>query len=114
MYYDPVCTVGTKVCICVLVVPLTLSCVVDAVKFFNDTGRVVFGSVLWCDGPCESEVYGSRIAHCRCEVVQGYHDMTFLVVSTRTLLTSILQCHERVLLCVDFNVWWQEEAVVKV
>ena len=38
------------ICICVFVVPLTLSCVVDAVKFFNDTGRVVFGSVLWWDG----------------------------------------------------------------
>ena len=96
------------------VVPLTLSCVVDAVKFFNDTGRVVFGSVLWCDGPCESEVYGSRIAHCRCEVVQGYHDMTLLVVNTRMLPTSILQCHERVLLCVELNVWEQDEAVVKV
>ena len=39
-------------------------------------------------GPCESEVYGSCIAYCRCEVVQGYHDMTLLVVSTWTLTCS--------------------------
>ena len=96
-----------------LVVPLTLPYVVDAVKFFNDAGRVVFGFVLLWDGPCESEVYGSCIAHCHCEVVQGYHDVTMRVVNTRMLPTSVLQGHDWALLCVELNVWWQEEAVAK-